>query len=163
MRRLRQVRRRVGMETMHHSSCAAMITSRLDYCNSVLAGLPRLHSTHCRGCRILQHGLYSMLAITNTSHRTFSNCTGYQYVHECMFKLWTLMHAIHNKRCPAYIADVMQPVGVASTQTGLRSADSSNYSLPRLESALFLTRVRPPGTNYPKASASCERHLSNTN
>jgi len=42
------------------------------------------------------------------------------------------MHAIHNKRCPAYLADVVQPVGVASTRTGLCSADSSSYSLPRL-------------------------------
>ena len=44
----------------------------------------------------------------------------------------TLMHAIHNKRCPTYLADVVQPIGVASMRTGLRSADSSNYSLPHL-------------------------------
>ena len=30
------------------------------------------------------------------------------------FKLCTLMHAIHNKRCPAYLADVVQLVGMAS-------------------------------------------------
>jgi len=31
------------------------------------------------------------------------------------------------------------------------------------ESTLFLMPVRPLGTNYPKASASCKLHLSNTN
>ena len=39
------------------------------------------------------------------------------------------MHAIHNKRCPAYLADVVHLVGMTSTRTGLRSADNSNYSL----------------------------------
>jgi len=59
------------------------------------------------------------------------------------FKLCTLMHAIHNKRCPAYLADVVQLVGMASTRTGLRSADSSNYSLPRLN-----TRVGERAFSY---------------
>ena len=40
LRRLRQIRRRVGMETTTRL-VLAMITSRLDYCNSVLAGLPQ--------------------------------------------------------------------------------------------------------------------------
>ena len=53
------------------------------------------------------------------------------------------MHAIHNKRCPAYLADVVQLVGMASARTGLRSADSSNYSLPRLD-----TRVGERAFSY---------------
>ena len=57
--------------------------------------------------------------------------------------LCTLMHAIHNQRCPAYLADVVQIVGMASTRTGLRSADSSNYSLPRLN-----TRVGERAFSY---------------
>jgi len=40
LRRLWQIRQRVGMETVTHL-VLAMITSRLDYCNSVLAGLPQ--------------------------------------------------------------------------------------------------------------------------
>ena len=48
------------------------------------------------------------------------------------FRLCTLMHAIHNKRCSAYLVDVMQLVRMASTRTGLHSVDSSNYSLPHL-------------------------------
>jgi len=46
------------------------------------------------------------------------------------------MHAIHNKRCPADLADVVQLVGMASMRTGLRSGDSSNYSLPRLNTRI---------------------------
>jgi len=40
LRRLRQICRRVGMETTTRL-VLAMITSRLDYCNSVLAVLPQ--------------------------------------------------------------------------------------------------------------------------
>jgi len=39
IRRLRQVRRRIGHEVTHQL-VLALIMSRLDYCNSMLAGLP---------------------------------------------------------------------------------------------------------------------------
>jgi len=78
------------------------------------------------------------------------------------FKLCTLMHAIHNKRCPAYLADVVQLVGMSSMQTGLHSENSSNYSLPlrntRLGERAFAyaglaaleptTRKHLPAANY---------------
>ena len=41
LRRLRQIRRRVGMEVTTQL-VLAFITSRLDYCNSVLPGLPQV-------------------------------------------------------------------------------------------------------------------------
>jgi len=83
------------------------------------------------------------------------------------FKLYTLMHAIHNKRCPAYLADVVQLVGMASTRTSLHSAESSNYSLPRLNTTVgerAFSYAGPAAWNqlYPRASASCELHIFQT-
>jgi len=164
LRRLGQIRRRVGIETR---LVLAMITSRLDHCNSVLAGLP-------------QSTLDPLQRLQDAAARVIFNVGKQEHVSlyleqlhwlpvraRVQFKMCTLMHAIYNKRCPAYLADVVQLVGMASTRTGLRSADSSNYFLPRLntrvESAPFHTQVRPPGTNYPRASASCKLHLSNIN
>ena len=53
LRRLRQVRRRTGQEVTTQL-ILALVTSRLDYCNSVLAGLPQ--SNHSNVCKTLQPG-----------------------------------------------------------------------------------------------------------
>jgi len=108
-----------------------IFTSRLDYCNSVIAGLP-------------QSTLDPLQRLQNAAARVIFNVGKQEHVSPYLeqlhwlpvrarvqFKLCTVMHAIHNKRCPAYLADV-QLVGMASTRTSLRSADSSNYSLPGL-------------------------------
>jgi len=45
IRRLRQIRSRIGQEVTQQL-VMAFITSRLDYCNSLLAGLPGPHWSH---------------------------------------------------------------------------------------------------------------------
>ena len=50
------------------------------------------------------------------------------------FKLCTLMHSIHNRQCPAYLSDAVQSVAITSTREWLRSAETINYTTPRLRS-----------------------------
>jgi len=52
LRRLRQIRRLVGQEVTAQL-VSAFILSRLDYCNSVLAGLPRRTLTQHTVCKIV--------------------------------------------------------------------------------------------------------------
>jgi len=42
------------------------------------------------------------------------------------------MHLIHTGRCPSYISDTVQLVADHASHTGLRSASTSRYILPRL-------------------------------
>jgi hypothetical protein len=60
LRRLRQIRRRVG-EDVAVRLVLALITWRLDCCNSCLAGLPKSALDPCNGCRTRQLGSSSSL------------------------------------------------------------------------------------------------------
>jgi len=107
IRRLRQVRRRVG-QTVTTRLVLAMITSRLDYCNSVLAGLP-------------QHTLEPLQKVQNSAARLIFNLSHHDHITPCLiqlhwlpvragiqYKLGSLMYGVHNNRCPSYISDVVQ-------------------------------------------------------
>ena len=69
IRRLRQIRRRVG-KAVTTRLVLAMITSRLDYCNSVLAGLP-------------QHTLEPLQKVQNSAARLIHSNITY-YISTCM-------------------------------------------------------------------------------
>ena len=132
IRRLRQIRRRVGQEVTTRL-VLAMITSRLDYCNSLLAGLP-------------QSTLEPLQRVQNSAARLIFNLRQRDHVTPALqqlhwlpiqarvqFKLCVLMYGIHNRQCPAYLSNAVQSVAATSTR-GLRSATSTNYVTPRLRS-----------------------------
>jgi len=48
------------------------------------------------------------------------------------FKLCLKMHLIHTGRSPSFISDTVQLVADHATRTGLRSASTSQYILPKL-------------------------------
>jgi len=42
------------------------------------------------------------------------------------------MHSIHIGRSPLYLSDIVQPAASRTTRSGLRSAESTDYITPRL-------------------------------
>ena len=131
LRRLRQIRRRIGQD-LTVRLILALITARLDYCNSVLAGLPRLT-------------LEPLQRAQNAAARLVFKLRSQDHIAPCLlqlhwlpicwrvkFKLCTIMHTVHNGLGPEYLAQLVQPVNQRPTRTGLRSANSSDYGLPRL-------------------------------
>lgn len=133
LRRLRQIRRRVGTEVTIQL-VLAFITSRLDYCNSVLAGLPQVTLEPLQ--RVQNAAVRLIFQLNMCDHVT----PGMRRLHwlpvrwRIQFKLCTIMHSVHVGRCPAYIAECVRTVADTASRPGLRSAQSTSYVTPRLRS-----------------------------
>jgi hypothetical protein len=52
------------------------------------------------------------------------------------YKLCLLMYRIRAGNCPSYLSSIVEPAFARSTRSGLRSADSSKYTLPHLRTKL---------------------------
>src|SRR5664279_4319687 len=114
----------------------AFVLSRLDYCNGVLAGLPK--ST----LSTLQH-------VQNAAARSVLGLRPWDHITEALlqlhwlpieqriqFKLCLLMHDIQNGRCPNYLASTVMATSIHNSRPGLRSASTTLYTLPRLRTVM---------------------------
>ena len=133
LRRLRQIRRRAGKEVTIQL-VIAFITSRLDYCNSVLAGLPQVT---LEPLQRVQNAAVRLILELNMRDRV---TLGLYQLHwlpirwRIQFKLCSIMHSVHVGRCPAYMADCVRTVASSATRSGLRSAETTLYVTPWLKS-----------------------------
>ena len=135
LRQLRQVHRLVGQE-ITAQLVHAFVLSRVDYGNSVLAGLPK--STIAPLQRVQNAAARLVLDLKMRDHVTPAlRQLHWLPVHlRVDFKLCTLMHAVHTGQCPTYLAGTVHAAADNPTRIGLRSADTALYRKPRCDSAL---------------------------
>ena len=131
LRRLRQIRRRVGTEVTTQL-VLAFVTSRLDYCNSVLAGLPQVTLEPLQ--RVQNAAARLILDLNLWDHVT----PGLRQLHwlpirwRIQYKLCSIMQSIHAGKSPVYMTECVRTVADSASRSGLRSANSSLYATPRL-------------------------------
>ena len=103
IRRLRQIRHHVSREVLKQL-VTSLILSRLDYCNTILAGLPAstLFCAQNAAARLVL-GLDRRSSITTA----LSDLHWLPVKHRITFKVATLMHQALCHRCPAYFADLV--------------------------------------------------------
>ena len=125
LHRLKQIRQVFGKEVTAQL-VSAFILSRLDYCNALLAGLPRTTTD-------------PLQRVQNAAARLVLNRRLLDYVTPALkilhwlpvasrikFKLCRFMHLIHLGRAPQYLVDCVQLVNISSTRH-LRSSDTTDY------------------------------------
>jgi hypothetical protein len=131
LRRLRQIRRHAG-EDITARLVHAFITSRLDYCNSLLAGLPRSSLDPLQQVKNAAARLLFQLGPQDHVTPSLIQLQWLPVQYRVQFKLCSFMHTIHNGKSPAYLSDIVQATSTRSTRSGLRSAATTNNILPRL-------------------------------
>jgi len=130
LRRLRQLRRHVDIDTMKQL-VSAFIFSRLDYCNAVLYGLPQ--STIGPLQRVQNAAARVTLGLSPRDHvrPALKELHWLPVAHRIQYKVALLMFMVHYNRCPMYLSESVQPVSSNPVRQRLRSASSLDYIVPR--------------------------------
>ena len=121
LRRLRQIRHLVGQE-LTTQLVHAFVLSRLDYGNSVLAGLPKSSTAPLQ--RVQNAAAWLILGLKMRDHVSPAlRQLHWLPVHQRInYKLCVMMHSIHTKQCPKYLTDLVQATANNPSRPGLRSA-----------------------------------------
>ena len=123
LRRLRQIRNYVSQSVM-----AQLVTSlviiRIDYCNSIIAGLPEFRLVPLQ--RVQNAAARLVLNLDRRAHVSpaLQQLHWLTVMHRVTFKIATLLHQILHKRCPSYLADLVTFNTTYSQRRHLGSSDT---------------------------------------
>ena len=135
LRRLRQLRNVISPQALQRV-VSALILSRLDYCNSVLAGFPA--SALALLQRVQNSAAMLVAGLGPRDHVTSALRTLHwlPVVQRIQYKLCVLTHAAFYKYGPVYLTELFVPVSQLPGRSRLRSADSFMLDVPRVKSSV---------------------------
>jgi len=133
LRRLRDIRRSVS-SSIFATLIHAFICSRIDYCNSLLIGLPKIH-------------LSPIQLVLNTAARPIARFLQYSHISTHMFEelhwlplcariKFKILTLIFKGLAPKYLVDVILRPHSASSIRPLRSLNRLDLLVPRSRTAL---------------------------
>ena len=129
LRRLRQLRRLIDWAIMQRL-VSVFVISRLDYCNSTLAGLPVC------ALKPLQHVLQTVVRLVaglgprDHVRESMKDLHWLPIAHRIKFKLCILMHEAIFCQSSFHVRDLLVPISEMQGRTRLRSAAAGLYDVP---------------------------------
>ena len=130
LRRLRQIRRLLGRQVAAQLA-SEFVTSRLDYGNATLSGLPQSTSSRTTTTSF-ERSLVCDLRPREHMTSALVDLHWLPVAARIEFKICVLAYQSLNTTAPAYISDMLQPVSTLQRQTNLRSATNSELFLCRV-------------------------------
>ena len=132
LRRLKAIRRSLPLEAAK-TVVSSFVTSRVDYCNGLLAGITqrqadRMQSILNASARILYGGTkrdHIMPLIRDKLHWL-------RFTQRVTFKLCVLVYKSLHGYAPNYLSKLVVPASNSTSAMRLRSADSLNVMRPRI-------------------------------
>jgi len=131
LRHLQQIRQRVGREVTIHL-VFALVLSRLDYCNSILAGLPACTVNILQRVQNAVARLICQLKPHKNVTESLKQLHWLPVKQRVQYKLCMVMYCVHHGLAPPYITELVTSVAAQPSRLGLRSADTTNYVQPRI-------------------------------
>ena len=130
IRCLCQIRRHLGQDVAAQLGLA-LVMSRLDYCNAVVAGLPA--STLAPLQRVQNSAARLVLQVKHREHVTpaLMQLHWLPIQSRITYKLCIVMHQAHTGLMPAYLTNGLHNCRDTVRRLGLRSSTSDDYILPR--------------------------------
>ena len=130
LRRLRPVRQLLGRDVTIQL-VTALVFSRLDYCNAVLAGLPA--STLAPLRRVLHAAARLVNCLRPRDHVTsaLKELHWLPIVQRIDYKLCLLVHKSIIGHAPAYMSSLLTAVADVPSRSALRDATKGNFVVPR--------------------------------
>jgi hypothetical protein len=132
LRRLRQVKKHLDEDSLK-MLIHALILTRLDYCNSILSGLPI--STISPLTRVLHATARLVTGLRRGDHITpiLRKLHWLPVEARIQFKLCVLMHGVFYKRCPKYLEENMTLCSDVPGRAGHRSSSQCHFVQHRTE------------------------------
>ena len=130
LRRLRSVRAQLGRDVTDANLVAALVLSRLDYCNAVLAELPA--STLAPLQRVLHAAARLVCGLRPRDHVTASlkELHWLPIRQRIDYKLCLMVHNVSVGHAPAYLSDILKPVAAVPSRAHLRDAAEGDFVVP---------------------------------
>ena len=131
LRRLRQLRFVLTSSSMQRLA-SALIISRIDYCNSLLYGLPAIALAQLQ--RVLHAAVRLVANLGYRDHVTpaMNELHWLPIAYRIKYKLCLVMQAAVNNRSPAYITDTLVPTSSLLHRERLRSHEFGGFKVPRV-------------------------------